>query len=94
MAQLRAISGARELAHPTLLDWSTLEAALRNLDTDEDSRERRFKFLIAKQLFNLEPTDPAICITDGGDDRGIDVVVIDYDEKKVHLVSTKFVHRF
>ena len=88
-AHLVAISGRTDAS---LLDWTTVEDDLKNWPNQ--SREEAFLSLVISHLFDIRNPDIRFWRTEGGNDRGIDAIVIDDKEKRAHFVTTKCVKAF
>jgi hypothetical protein len=91
-SNLKVINGSPR--SPSRLDWSTVEQALSCNGGADEPRTLKFQRLILNKLFNVSRLDADQFITDGGDDCGIDCFMIDYNDKKIHLVSTKTVDSY
>jgi hypothetical protein len=76
-------------ASTNLLDWSNVESALVKFIQIGDIRAKAFQRYVLVNYFARRIQDTEECITDGGNDRGIDCVVIDRDVGVVNLISTK-----
>lgn len=77
---------------PTLIDWTSVEDDIRRYD--KGSREANFLALVLDHLFELRSGAARIWVTEGGNDRGIDAVVIDDNERRIHLINTKCVKSY
>lgn len=91
-SNLRLINGSTR--SPSRLDWATVEQAISHSGTQEESRNLKFQRLVLGKLLNILPDEADDCVTDGGDDCGIDCFVIDYNDNKIHLISTKTVEAY
>lgn len=81
--------------NPTsLLDWSTVEALIRNREYQSENRGKSFIMMILDQYFSIDPHYADEYITDGGQDRGIDAIIIDEEEEKLSLLNFKTVQKF
>jgi hypothetical protein len=89
---LKVINGSSR--SPSRLDWATVEQALGSSGSADESRTTKFQRLVLNKLFDISLLDADQHITDGGDDCGIDCFVIDYNDNKIHLVSTKTVDSY
>ncbi|UVO30160.1 AIPR family protein [Bradyrhizobium arachidis] len=89
---LKLISGGSR--SPSRLDWATVEQALCATGELDEPRTIKFQRLILSRLFGVSVLEADQYITDGGDDCGIDCFVLDYNDNKIHLVSTKTVETF
>lgn len=74
---------------PTMLDWATVESAIKAFGTARESRERRFQRYVLCSYFDKLLGDTEECITEGGNDRGTDCIVFDREQGVVHFISTK-----
>lgn len=89
---LKIISGGSR--SPSRLDWATVEQALSATGELDEPRTIKFQRLVLSRLFGISVLEADQYITDGGDDCGIDCFVLDYNDNKIHLVSTKTVETF
>ncbi|MBR1206465.1 MULTISPECIES: AIPR family protein [unclassified Bradyrhizobium] len=89
---LKVINGSSR--SPSRLDWATVEQAITQSGSDCEARTLKFQRLVLKQLLGILATDADQYVTDGGDDCGIDCFVIDYNDNKIHLISTKTVEAY
>lgn len=89
---LKLVKGAPRAANR--LDWAAVERALFETGGTEDARTLKLQRLILSRLFNIPPEEVEEHITDGGDDCGIDLFVIDDNNQTIHLISTKTVDAF
>jgi hypothetical protein len=76
---------------PSRLDWATVEQALASNGNDDEPRTIKLQRLVLDKLFSITALEADEHITDGGDDCGIDVFVIDDNNNNIHLISTKTV---
>jgi hypothetical protein len=90
--QLKLISTPQR--HPSRLDWATVERELVTTGGNEDARTLKLQRLVLNRLFGIPATEAEDHITDGGDDCGIDLFVINENNQTVHLISTKTVDAF
>jgi hypothetical protein len=79
---------------PSRLDWATVERAIVTTGDDEDARTVKLQRLILSRLFAIPAHEAEEHITDGGDDCGIDLFVLDENNQTIHLISTKTVDAF
>ena len=91
-SNLKVVSGSSR--SPSRLDWATVEQALTYNGAADEPRTTKFQRLVLSKLFSISRLEADQLITDGGDDCGIDCFVIDYNDKKIHLVSTKTVENY
>jgi hypothetical protein len=89
---LKVINGSSR--SPSRLDWATVEQALSTSGKSDETRTVKFQRLVLNKLFNISPLEADQQITDGGDDCGIDCFVTDYNDNKIHLISTKTVDSY
>jgi hypothetical protein len=89
---LKVINGSSR--SPSRLDWATVEQAISLSGSDSEPRTLKFQRLVLHQLLGILPSDADQYVTDGGDDCGIDCFVIDYNDNKLHLISTKTVEAY
>ncbi len=89
---LKIINGSTR--SPSRLDWANVEQALSFCGSTEDTRTVKFQRLILNKLFSVSLLDADQQITDGGDDCGIDCFYIDYNDSKIHLITTKTVDAY
>jgi hypothetical protein len=80
--------------NPSRLDWNAVERVLVATGDDEDARTVKLQRLVLSRFFHIPPQDAEEHITDGGDDCGIDLFVIDDNNQTIHLISTKTVDAF
>jgi hypothetical protein len=78
---------------PSRLDWATVEQALASAGNEDESRTLKFQRLVLDKLLGVPPSEADEYVTDGGDDC-VDAFVIDYNNNKLHLISTKTVEAF
>ncbi len=79
---------------PSRLDWATVEQAMASTGSNDEPRTLKFQRLVLDKLLGFSHLDADDHITDGGDDCGVDAFVIDYNNNKLHLISTKTVEAF
>jgi AIPR protein len=89
---LKVINGSSR--SPSRLDWATVEQALSLNGSFDEPRTLKFQRLVLNKLFKISSLEADQQITDGGDDCGIDCFVIDYNDNKIHLISTKTVDNY
>jgi hypothetical protein len=89
---LKVINGSSR--SPSRLDWATVEQAITLSGSDDEARTLKFQRLVLNQLLGILPSDADQYVTDGGDDCGVDCFVIDYNDNKIHLISTKTVEAY
>jgi len=89
---LKVINGSSR--SPSRLDWATVEQALSTSGNIDEPRTTKFQRLALNKLFGIALIESDQFITDGGDDCGIDCFVIDYNDGKIHLVTTKTVESY
>jgi hypothetical protein len=89
---LKIINGSSR--SPSRLDWATVEQALGSSGRPDEPRTVKFQRLVLNKLFKISLLEADHQITDGGDDCGIDCFVIDYNDNKIHLISTKTVDSY
>jgi AIPR protein len=89
---LKVINGSSR--SPSRLDWATVEQAITLSGNDSEARTLKFQRLVLSQLLGILPTDADEYVTDGGDDCGVDCFVIDQNDNKIHLISTKTVEAY
>lgn len=79
-------------------DWNALEQQIRGalVAYEELSRTKALAVISASELFEIDYEAAVDCITDGGNDRGIDLFFIDDRDgrKDIHLVQAKCVEDF
>ncbi len=81
----------------TLIDWRLLEAKveLNEHNWKYETRSQALAHLVLETLFDLTPEEIGDAITDGPQDRGVDAVYIDEQEKTVvHLFQFKYTPKF
>jgi hypothetical protein len=79
---------------PSRLDWATVEQAITQSGSNSESRTLKFQRLVLNQLLGILSSDADQYVTDGGDDCGVDCFVIDHNDNKIHLISTKTVEAY
>jgi hypothetical protein len=79
---------------PSRLDWATFERVLVTTGGDEEARTVKLQRLLLNRFFGIPEHEAEEHITDGGDDCGIDLFVIDDSDQTIHLISTKTVDAF
>src|SRR3954454_21430826 len=79
---------------PSRLDWATVERVLVATGDEEDARTVKLQRLVLSRFFGIPPQEAEEHITDGGDDCGIDLFVVDDSDQTIHLISTKTVDAF
>jgi hypothetical protein len=89
---LKIINGSSR--SPSRLDWATVEQALSSIGKAGEPRTLKFQRLVLSKLFKISLLETDQQITDGGDDCGIDCFVIDYNDNKIHLITTKTVDSY
>jgi len=85
-ANLVAINGR---AKPSLLDWTAVEDEIKS--RSGENREQKFLSFVLDHIFTVGNPRIRHWRSDGGNDRGIDAVVIEEEEKRIHFVNTKCV---
>ncbi len=82
----------------TLIDWSTVNRQIETYKQayDWDTRSKALAHVLLDRLFRAEPDEVEDAITDGGQDRGVDAVVIQDGLKPplVHLFQVKCVDKY
>ncbi len=75
------------------LDFDTVELQVRKLGQDHglDDISEAFSCLVLTTLFDLSIDDAQDALTEGGNDRGIDAVIIDDHNKVIRLFQFKHV---
>ena len=81
-------------AKPTLLDFNLIEKGISERTTADTSRGAAFVRYVLATVFDLHSDDLDQHIVDGGQDRGIDIVYIDYENRVVNLGSCRTVAHF
>lgn len=85
-SHLRAISAA-----PTAQDFALVEQKLRTITASGINRSLAFARYVCDQVFGIDPNEIDEHITDGADDRGIDIVYIDSENHRINIGSCKCV---
>ncbi|MGY6551610.1 MAG: AIPR family protein [Erythrobacter sp.] len=79
-------------------DWNALEQHIEAViaSYDELNRTKALAVISASELFEIDYEEAVDCITDGGNDRGVDLFFIDdRDGKKdIHLIQSKCSEEF
>jgi hypothetical protein len=79
---------------PSRLDWATVDRVLVTSGDGEDARAVKLQRLLLTRFFGIPAHEAEEHTTDGGDDCGIDLFVIDDNNQTIHLISTKTVDAF
>ncbi len=88
---LRIISAS----NPTVSDFGLIEARLRQLTAAEDkARNIAFAELALRDVFGSDDSEITAAIVDGPNDRGVDLVLIDHNNRVIHFGSCKCVTSF
>jgi hypothetical protein len=82
----------------TRLDWSAVKAGITNFANSLNIENHSVGFIhfALSHILKIDRDEAISCITDGGDDCGIDAVYIDTNSAKptIHLFQMKFVSEF
>ncbi len=83
----------------TLIDWNALTLKCKSYIGESDyatTEARAFSHIVLEYILSLSPEEITDCITDGGNDRGVDAVFIDDrdDRNVIHLFQFKHVSTF
>ncbi|MBA1140512.1 AIPR family protein [Mesorhizobium neociceri] len=76
---------------PTILDFGVVESGIRERESVSVSRSDAFTRLALETVFGLPQPEVDEYIVDGFDDRGIDIVYIDHDNRVINIGSCKTV---
>ncbi|RWL77350.1 MAG: hypothetical protein EOR69_29475 [Mesorhizobium sp.] len=76
---------------PTILDFGVVESGIRERESASVSRSNAFSRLALETVFGLPRSAVDEYIVDGFDDRGIDIVYIDHDNRVINIGSCKTV---
>lgn len=76
---------------PTLLDFGVVERGITAHSNRNIPRERAFLHYVLASVFGIETSECAEHIVDGAADRGIDLVFIDHENRKINIGSCKTV---
>ncbi|WP_457093362.1 AIPR family protein [Microvirga sp. P5_D2] len=79
---------------PTLLDFSVVERGIKERSSDENSRGPAFVRYVVETVFHIPAEDAALHIVDGGQDRGVDIIYIDHENRVINICSCKVVAQF
>jgi hypothetical protein len=79
---------------PTIVDFGVVESGIRERETGNVSRNIAFSVLVLETVFGVPRPEVDECIVDGGDDRGIDIVYIDHENRRINIGSCKTVLAF
>ncbi|WP_395447138.1 AIPR family protein [Aminobacter sp. UC22_36] len=79
---------------PTIVDFGVVESGIRERETGNVSRNIAFSVLVLETVFGVPRPEVNECIVDGGDDRGIDIVYIDHESRRINIGSCKTVVSF
>eukprot|EP00435_Cladocopium_sp_Y103_P078757 s1_g2496.t1 len=100
MARLSRFQAAAETAtddKPAMLDWGVVSAAYKGFSREYNLQKEQdcpFVLFALETVLELDIDDAKTAVTDGGQDRGIDAVVIDRDENTIHLFQCKETKKF
>lgn len=82
----------------TIIDWSQVRTKIDSYEKlyDCETKSIALAYIILEYELKLSPDDIRDAITDGGNDRGIDAVVIDShgDKEVIHLFQVKYTSKF
>lgn len=78
-------------ATPTIIDFGVVESAIRARETNTVSRNIAFSCMVLETTFAVPHDEVLEHITDGGDDRGVDFVLIDHGNRRINIGSCKTV---
>lgn len=75
----------------TIVDFGVIESGIRARETPAVSRNIAFSCLVLETIFAVPHDEVLEHITDGGDDRGIDLIYIDHSSRHINIGSCKTV---
>ncbi|MBE5073149.1 AIPR family protein [Erythrobacteraceae bacterium E2-1 Yellow Sea] len=79
-------------------DWNALEQNLASVleQYDELNRTKALSVVASRELFDIDSEEAVDCLTDGGNDRGVDLFFIDDRDGKqdIHLLQVKCADTF
>lgn len=78
-------------ATPTIVDFGVVESGIRARETSVVSRNIAFSCLVLETIFAVPRNEVLEHITDGGDDRGIDFILIDHRNRRINISTCKTV---
>lgn len=76
---------------PTIVDFGVVESGIKARETNAVTRNIAFASLVLESIFSVPHGEAIDHITDGGDDRGIDIVHIDHGNRRINIGSCKTV---
>lgn len=83
-----------EPAKTTIVDFGLVESGITERTTETVSRSLAFTMLVAETIFDIPADELSDHVVDGGGDRGIDLVYIDHDNRRINIASCKTVSSF
>src|SRR5271163_2973883 len=84
----------RATAQATIVDFSVVESGIRRQTTDGVSRGQAFARYITETIFAVPTAEINDHVVDGANDRGIDVIFIDHENKAINLCTCKCISKF
>ncbi|WP_075288940.1 AIPR family protein [Pararhizobium arenae] len=78
----------------TIIDFGVVETGIRERETSEVSRGVAFAKLVTETIFCVSRNEVEEHIVDGGADRGIDIIYIDHNSRRINIGSCKTVLDF
>jgi len=82
---------------PAMLDWGVVSTAYKGFSAEYGLTKQQdcpFVLFALETTLSLDIDDAKAAVTDGGQDRGIDAVVLDRDNSAVHLFQCKETKKF
>lgn len=87
---IRAVEGPKA----TIIDYGVVESGIKERETDQVSRSLAFTKLVVETVFQIPSEEVDEYIVDGGGDRGIDIIYIDHDNRRINIGSCKTVSNY
>ena len=78
----------------TVVDFGVVESGICERVTENVGRSLAFTMLVAETIFDLPNDELTDHIVDGGGDRGIDIIFIDHEHRRINIGSCKTVASF
>lgn len=78
----------------TIVDFGLVEGKIRERLTESVARSLAFTHLVAETIFDIASDEVEDHIVDGGGDRGIDIVFIDHNNRRINIGSCKTVSTY
>lgn len=87
---------ANKVAEPTILDWGVVESSIKSFSKQNaiPDRSMAFALMTLERLTGESASELKSCLTDGGNDRGVDAVHIDHTRHVVRIFQFKQYRHF